>query len=74
LAGSHESRRELAATAAAQLSDAGDSYKLAEFLRTNLDADENTLRVLAPTLPERCTFVERSRAASDLPTVFLRAV
>lgn len=33
-------------------SDAGDSYKLAEFLRTNLDADENTLRVLAPTLPE----------------------
>ena len=33
-------------------SDAGDSYKLAEFLRTNLDADETTLRVLAPTLPQ----------------------
>ena len=43
--------------AARAKSDAGDSYKLAEFLRTNLDADENTLRVLAPTLPRRCTFV-----------------
>ncbi len=38
--------------AARAKSDAGDSYKLAEFLRTNLDADETTLRVLDPTLPE----------------------
>lgn len=30
-------------------SDAGDSYKLAEFLRTNLGAEDSTLRVLAPT-------------------------
>ena len=37
--------------AARAKSDAGDSYKLAEFLRTNLDADESTLRVLAPTVP-----------------------
>ena len=38
--------------AARAKSDAGDSYKLAEFLRTNLDADETTLRVLDATLPE----------------------
>jgi transposase len=37
--------------AARAKSDSGDSYKLAEFVRTNLDADESTLRVLAPTLP-----------------------
>jgi transposase len=63
--------------AARAKSDAGDSYKLAEFLRTNLDADETALRVLSPTLPATvhlrqlcrtrgCQFTARLVAADQL--------
>jgi transposase len=59
--------------AARAKSDAGDSYKLAEFLRTNLDADESTLRVLAPTRPETVHLRELCRGRGSQFTARLIA-